>query len=92
VKRSHPKARAKKGQWVALAVILPIHIACARWTWRDLASRSDDEVRGPKRTWRAASAVNTLGSVAYFFFGRLPRSADLQDVLIHQEFAAPTSN
>ncbi|HVA07123.1 MAG TPA: hypothetical protein VNG12_10320 [Acidimicrobiales bacterium] len=85
MKGNDPKQRP----WVALAVILPTHIALARWTWRDLASRTDDEVRGPRRIWRIASALNTTGSVGYFLFGRLPRRAELQDALIRKEFARP---
>jgi hypothetical protein len=55
-----------------LAGILAVHVAIASFTWRDLRSRSTDEVRGSKRLWRVASALNTLGSMAYFLVGRRP--------------------
>lgn len=54
------------------AAILAAHVVIASFTWRDLRSRSADEVRGSKRLWRAASALNTLGSMAYFLIGRRP--------------------
>jgi hypothetical protein len=55
-----------------LAAILAAHVVIASFTWRDLRSRSADEVRGSKRVWRAASALNTLGSMAYVLIGRRP--------------------
>jgi hypothetical protein len=55
-----------------LAAILAAHAVIASFTWRDLRNRSVDEVRGSKRLWRAASALNTLGSMAYFLVGRRP--------------------
>jgi hypothetical protein len=36
----------------------------------DISRRPADQIRGPKRLWRAAAAVNTLGPVSYFVFGR----------------------
>ena len=54
------------------AAILAAHVVIASFTWRDLRSRSADEVRGSKRLWRVASALNTRGSMAYFLIGRRP--------------------
>lgn len=54
----------------ALIPVAIIHLTAATLTWRDLAIRSDAEVRGPKPLWRVASAINTLGSAAYWLFGR----------------------
>jgi hypothetical protein len=56
-----------------LAAIAAAHAAVAALTWRDLRVRAAAEVRGDKRIWRIASVVNTLGSVAYWLFGRRPR-------------------
>ncbi|MEU6284278.1 hypothetical protein [Streptomyces sp. NPDC047028] len=53
-----------------LAAIAVLHTAAAVLTWRDLRTRSARRVRGEKRIWRVASTVNTLGSVAYWLFGR----------------------
>lgn len=36
----------------------------------DIRRRPANLIRGPKRLWRAAAAVNTLGPLAYFTFGR----------------------
>lgn len=56
---------------IAIPFLL-LHIAVAIVTWRDIGERSDRQVRGPKAVWRAASAINTIGSLAYWLFGRLP--------------------
>ncbi|HUC04378.1 MAG TPA: hypothetical protein VL961_03205 [Acidimicrobiales bacterium] len=83
------EARKKRNGWKVMAAVLPVHVALAALTWRDLAARDDGEVRGSKRVWRAWSLLNTLGSIAYWSFGRKPRSEvmTLGDVRIHQEFA-----
>jgi hypothetical protein len=36
----------------------------------DIRRRPASQIRGPKGLWRAAAAVNTLGPVSYFVFGR----------------------
>jgi hypothetical protein len=36
----------------------------------DIRRRPANLIRGPKRVWRAAAAVNTLGPLAYFTIGR----------------------
>ena len=63
MKRERPDRRV-------LAAIALVHTAIALLTWRDLHARTARGVRGDKRIWRAASAVNTLGSAAYWLFGR----------------------
>jgi hypothetical protein len=75
--------------WRVLAIILPIHFALAALTWRDIGRRTDEQVRGSKQLWRAASLLNSLGSIAYFAFGRIrpPDVMTLGDARIHQEFA-----
>jgi hypothetical protein len=59
----------KRQGWV-FAAIAVVHTTVAAVTWRDLRTREAGEVRGGKRVWRIASVVNTLGSVAYWLFGR----------------------
>ncbi|MGO4102432.1 PLD nuclease N-terminal domain-containing protein [Leifsonia sp. YAF41] len=70
------KAKRMEKQPDKRAVIptLIIHVIVLILTWRDIASRTDDEVRGNKAVWRVASALNTIGSVAYWIFGRKPRN------------------
>ena len=53
-----------------LAVALVIHVIVLTLTWRDLRRRPDAAVRGRKRLWRIAPAMNTTGSLAYWLFGR----------------------
>jgi NAD(P)-dependent dehydrogenase (short-subunit alcohol dehydrogenase family) len=36
----------------------------------DMSRRPADRIRGPKALWRAAMAVNLLGPLSYFAFGR----------------------
>jgi Phospholipase_D-nuclease N-terminal len=36
----------------------------------DIARRPASQIRGPKVLWRAAMAVNLLGPLSYFLFGR----------------------
>lgn len=36
----------------------------------DIQRRPAAEIRGPKALWRAAMAVNLIGPVSYFAFGR----------------------
>ena len=51
-------------------VIGVVHLTAVGLTWRDLGRRSEGEVRGKKVVWRVVSALNTLGSVGYWVFGR----------------------
>jgi hypothetical protein len=66
-------ARRKKTKPInkpVLVVGLAVHLLAVILTWRDIGSRSAERIRGPKAGWRIASAVNTLGSVAYWLVGR----------------------
>lgn len=36
----------------------------------DIQRRPPSQIRGPKALWRAALAVNLLGPLSYFVFGR----------------------
>ncbi|MGA8207917.1 MAG: hypothetical protein WB867_07845 [Candidatus Dormiibacterota bacterium] len=58
-----------------LASIFAVHLAVTALTWRSLRRRTPAQVRGSKRLWRLASAVNTGWSIAYFLVGR-KRAAD----------------
>ena len=49
--------------------------AVTAFTWRDLATREPEQVRGSKRFWRMASGVNTLGTLLYFAAGRRKNAA-----------------
>ena len=54
----------------AVLLYLPVHFLVAAVTWRDIGRRSPQQLRGSKRLWRVASALNTLGAVAYWLAGR----------------------
>jgi len=41
-----------------------------RVAFRDLARRSDEQVRGPKVLWRVLIGLNPGNSLAYWAFGR----------------------
>jgi hypothetical protein len=53
-----------------VAIVVPIQIGLAALAWRDLAARTDDQVRGPKKLWRVLVTLNAGNSVAYWLVGR----------------------
>jgi hypothetical protein len=53
-----------------IAAIVAGHLALTTFAWRDIRHRPDDEVRGSKKVWRMATAVNSVHTLAYFIFGR----------------------
>lgn len=60
----------KKKSLKPVLFYLPFHVAAAAITWRDINRRPPERIRGDKRVWKLASAVNTLGTVAYWLAGR----------------------
>jgi len=59
--------------WVVMTGAIQILLAMTAW-W-DLSHRPDDEVNGSKGLWAAIIAVNFLGPLSYFRWGRLrPRA------------------
>lgn len=52
------------------AIIIPIQVVLAALAWRDLAARTDDQVRGTKKFWRIFVSINPGNSVLYWLFGR----------------------
>jgi hypothetical protein len=63
-------ATTRKPNKLVLAAIAVVHLTAVALTWRDLRSRPAGQVRGPKKIWQVASALNTTGSAAYWLFGR----------------------
>ena len=63
-------AAERKPNKLVFAIIGVVHLTAVTLTWRDLRSRPAAQVRGPKRIWQVASALNTSGSAAYWLFGR----------------------
>jgi len=61
--------RTKRGK-VVLGVVVAAQTVSSVLAWRDLAERSDDQVRGPKNLWRFIVTVNPGNSLAYWLIGR----------------------
>jgi hypothetical protein len=59
-----PRQRALLGAAAAAELTLKITALV------DIQRRPAERIRGPKALWRAALAVNLLGPVSYFAFGR----------------------
>ncbi len=53
-----------------LLVLAAVEIVSAALALRDLAGRSNQQVRGTKRIWRWVIAVHPGNSLAYWVFGR----------------------
>ena len=56
-----------------VAVLGAAQLALQAVTLWDLRRRSEQELRGSRRWWAAASFVNFAGPIAYLAFGRRPR-------------------
>jgi hypothetical protein len=53
-----------------ILLYLPVHLSVLALTWRDINRRPSRQLRGSKRLWRTASALNTLGAAAYWLAAR----------------------
>ena len=53
------------------AIIVPTQVAFAILAWRDLAQRTDDQVRGTKNFWRVVVSINPGNALIYWLFGRV---------------------
>ena len=53
-----------------IAGIALVHVVVVALTWRDLASRPAEQVRGNKKFWRVISALNTGNAALYWLVGR----------------------
>ena len=56
-------------KWLA-AIIVPVQVFLAVLAWRDLARRSEAEVRAGKNMWRAFILINPGNAMFYWLFGR----------------------
>ncbi len=63
-------------QQAAVVAIGTVEITLALAAWTDLARRPAAQVRGPKLFWAFAIAVNIVGPINYFRFGRLEPAPD----------------
>jgi hypothetical protein len=58
-------------QQTAILVAASVQISLAATAWVDLARRPRELVRGPKAAWALGIAVNFVGPISYFAFGRI---------------------
>jgi hypothetical protein len=61
--------KTKRGTVIHGAVVVAQTVSSVL-AWRDLAERSDDQVRGPKNLWRFIVTINPGNSLAYWLVGR----------------------
>ena len=54
---------------ILVVAVVAVWAVVTPWMWRDLRSRTADQVRGPRWLWWAAS-TNLTGSLAYWLVGR----------------------
>jgi hypothetical protein len=57
-------------KWVLVAFVVPVEVVLVVLAWRDLARRTDEQVRGKKRFWRLLVSINPGNAVIYWMFGR----------------------
>jgi hypothetical protein len=57
-------------QRTALLVAMSVQVSLALTAWVDLARRPAAEVKGSRARWAAIIAVNFVGPVSYFRWGR----------------------
>jgi hypothetical protein len=55
---------------LGFVILIGVLLLSCALAWRDIASRSDEEVRGPKSVWRVFITMNPGNSLFYWFFGR----------------------
>jgi hypothetical protein len=63
------------GQKAAVVGLATVQVGLAVTAWVDLARRPAERVRGPKPAWALAIAVNFVGPISYFAFGRVGERA-----------------
>ena len=59
-----------RGQQAAVLVLGSIQVSLAATAWADLARRPASQVNGSKGMWAAIIAVNFVGPLAYWRWGR----------------------
>jgi hypothetical protein len=53
-----------------LLVIIAVEVVAAALAWRDLNHRSDGQIRGNRKAWRAFIAMNPGNAIVYWLAGR----------------------
>jgi hypothetical protein len=60
-------------QRTIVLTLASVQLSLAATAWADLARRPADQVNGRKAVWAAIIAVNFVGPLSYFRWGRRPR-------------------
>jgi hypothetical protein len=55
---------------VLILTLASVQLSLAATAWADLACRPAEQVNGSKATWGAIIAINFVGPLAYFRWGR----------------------
>ena len=61
------------GAKVGIVIAAAVELVLTTLAFKDLRSRSRDEVRGPKWLWSLVSLVQPAGPIAYLVLGRRRR-------------------
>ncbi|MEV8438721.1 PLD nuclease N-terminal domain-containing protein [Actinosynnema sp. NPDC051121] len=75
------------GQRRAILASSVVEAVLAAAAWADLAHRPAEAVNGRKRWWAVAIAVNFVGPLAYFHWGRKGSSPRSHSPRSHQDTA-----
>ncbi|MQA34350.1 hypothetical protein GCU49_12375 [Modestobacter roseus] len=59
-------------QQATLLTLGSVQLSLATTAWADLATRPADQVNGSKARWAAVIAINWVGPLAWFRWGRRP--------------------
>ena len=59
-----------------ILTLASVQLSLAATAWADLAFRPGEQVNGSKAKWAAIIAVNFVGPLAYFRWGRRPSAKD----------------
>ncbi len=52
------------------AIIAPVQVSSAVLAWRDMARRSDEQIRGNRKFWRVFVLLNPGNSLIYWLLAR----------------------
>jgi hypothetical protein len=63
-------ADLSSGQRAGVVALGTVQVSLAAAAWTDLARRPARKVNGPKPVWALVIAINFVGPLAYFRFGR----------------------
>jgi len=72
--RRHRWQDLTPAQQTTVLVLGSVQLSLAATAWADLATRPTEEVNGSKARWAAVIAINWIGPLAWFRWGRRPRT------------------